>query len=310
MTILFQVTAPVFLLIAAGYILVILNILTDSHIQGVMKYTQGFGIPCLLFFAIMNLDLSIGLNPQLVASFYVGSICCFMLGCLGSRYLFKRDWEDSIAIGFTALFGNTVLLGLPIVERAYGGLALEATFGLVALHAPFCYFIGITAMEIARSDGFKPLPASKRVFQAMFQNALMLGIFMGFIFNLFSIPLPGFARETFEMVAASALPAALFGLGGVLVRYRPDGDMRLILGICTLSLGLHPFIAWLFAGAIFGLEIELLRSAVITSAMAPGINAYIFSSMYERAQRTVASSVVVATAASIFTASVWLLFLA
>ena len=53
-------------------------------------------------------------------------------------------------------------------------------------------------------------------------------------------------------------------------------------------------------------EFELHRSAVITAAMAPGVNSYIFASMYGRAKRVAASSVLLATAASILTAWLWL----
>ena len=43
--------------------------------------------------------------------------------------------------------------------------------------------------------------------------------------------------------------------------------------------------------------------------MAPGVNAYIFANMYGRAKRVAASSVLVATAASILTAWMWLMVL-
>ena len=310
MTILLEVTAPVFLLIGAGCAMVWARIINDSHIQGIMTYAQGFAVPCLLFYAIFDMNLAYGLKPAYVASFYIGSVACFASGLLGCRYLFRRSWEDSIVVGFAALFGNTVLLGLSIIDRAYGGSTLEATFALVSLHAPFCYFIGITAMELVRSDSSGILPTARKVSRAMFRNALMMGIFLGFIFNFFAIPVPAVAADALEMIAASALPAALFGLGGVIVRYRPEGDIRLILFVCAISLLMHPVVAWLMSSGIFGLETDLVRSAVIASAMAPGINAYIFSSMYGRAQRVVASSVLLATALSVITASGWLMFLA
>jgi malonate transporter len=40
--------------------------------------------------------------------------------------------------------------------------------------------------------------------------------------------------------------------------------------------------------------------------MAPGVNVYIFASMYGRAQRVAASSVLMATALSVITAWFWL----
>lgn len=310
MTILFEVTVPVFLLIGAGALLVAAGVFSDKQVQGIMNYSQGFAIPCLLFFAIYRMNLANGLQPQYLISFYIGSATCFFSGLLGCRYLFRRDWEDSIVVGFTSLFGNTVLLGLSIIERAYGGLTLEATFALVSLHAPFCYFVGITAMEVVRADSPNAMLTMRRVGRAIFNNALMRGILLGFAFNILAIPLPNVLIDTLEMISASALPAALFALGGVIVRYQPKGDVRLILFICVISLGLHPIVTWLFSSTLYDLDIDLVRSAVMTSAMAPGVNAYIFSSLYGRSEQVVASSVLIATALSILTASAWLYVLA
>ena len=43
------------------------------------------------------------------------------------------------------------MLGLPITERAYGEEALRHNYAIVSVHAPFCYFLGITVMELVRS---------------------------------------------------------------------------------------------------------------------------------------------------------------
>jgi hypothetical protein len=44
--------------------------------------------------------------------------------------------------------------------------------------------------------------------------------------------------------------------------------------------------------------------------MAPGANAYLFASMYQRAMRVAASCVLLGTALSVLSASVWLALLA
>jgi predicted permease len=56
----------------------------------------------------------------------------------------------------------------------------------------------------------------------------------------------------------------------------------------------------------FGLDTAGLRSAVMTAAMAPGVNAYIFANLYGVAKRVAASTVLVATALSIGTIWLWL----
>ena len=101
-----------------------------------MVFTQSFAIPCLLFRALADLDLGAVFDPRLLLSFYLGAVICFALGILGARRIFRRRPGEAVAIGFGALFSNSVLLGLPIMERAYGAAALAPTFAIISIHAP------------------------------------------------------------------------------------------------------------------------------------------------------------------------------
>lgn len=304
---LLDVILPVFGVIGMGYLAVRLGWFKDSAVDGLMSFTQNFAIPCLLFSAIAKLDLGQSFDPRLLASFYTGAATGFFAGMLGARFIFRRDWEDAVAIGFCCLFSNSLMLGLPITERAYGVDALQANYAIVALHSPFCYGLGITAMEIARARGTGQSPArlAMTVGRAMFRNALILGILLGFAVNLGGIPLPAPVTGTLDLMVRAALPAALFGLGGVLVRYRPEGDLKVIGYVVAVSLLLHPATVWLM-GRATDLGQAGFRSAVLTAAMAPGVNCYIFANMYGRARRVAASAVLLGTGASVITIWLWL----
>ncbi|WFE74221.1 AEC family transporter [Roseinatronobacter sp. S2] len=300
-----NVILPVFLIIGFGYVARWRKLITDAHVDGVVLFTQNFAIPCLLFVAIARLDLGQEFDLRLLASFYAGAIICFALGFAGARWLFRRDWEDCVAIGFVALFSNSLLLGLPITERAYGFDALAANFAIIAVHSPICYGIGITAMELVRNRGGRLRDTGARVLKAMFRNALVIGIALGFIVNLSGLPIPGVMDQALDMMVRAALPAALFGLGGVLYRYRPEGDLRTIGFVVGLSLIVHPAITFGLAH-LLGVGTQGMRSAVVTAAMAPGVNAYVFANLYGRAKRVAASSVLIGTAGVIVTGWVWL----
>ncbi|WP_299353531.1 AEC family transporter [uncultured Shimia sp.] len=302
---LIDVILPVFFVIGFGYLAAWRGFLSELHIDGIMKYATNFAVPVLLFRAISQLDLSAEFDGALLSSFYAGAIVSFAAGMLGARYFFRRDWEDAVAIGFVCLFSNSLLLGLAITERAYGAQALAGNYAIVAIHAPFCYGVGITVMEIVRARGRSPLKVVPTVLRAMFSNALILGISLGFIVNLGQVPVPVTFSVSVDMITRSALPVALFAMGGILFRYRPEGDMRTILYCCAVSLVLHPTIVWTL-GSAQGLDRDSFRSAVLTASMAPGVNAYLFASMYGRAQRVAASTVLIATAASILTIWLWL----
>ncbi len=305
---LIEVILPVFLVIGFGYVAVWRGLFSDSAVDGLMTFTQNFAIPCLLFVAIARLDLAVILDGWLLLSFYAGATAGFLVGLFGARLMFARPWEDCIAIGFCCLFSNTVLLGLPITERAYGAGALEPNYAIIALHSPFGYALGITVMEVVRNSGRGLRETCGHVLKAMFSNALVLGIALGFAVNLSGAPVPGVLSEALDLMVRAALPAALFALGGVLYRYRPEGDLRAIGFVCAVSLILHPAIVWGMGTAV-ALSEGAFRSAVVTAAMAPGVNAYVFANMYGRAKRVAASSVLLATGVSILSVWMWLALL-
>ncbi|MFN3953721.1 MAG: AEC family transporter [Pararhodobacter sp.] len=300
-----DVILPVFLVVAFGYGVVWRGWMGADTVDALMKFTQNFAIPCLLFLAIARLDLGQEFDWRLLASFYAGALSGFALGLLAARYLFARDWEDAIAVGFICLFSNSLLLGLPITERAYGPEALAANYAIIAVHSPICYLVGITAMEGVRARGRGIGATLLQVLGGVMRNALVIGITLGVAVNLAGVPLPGALWQALELIARAGLPAALFGLGGVLYQYRPEGDLRLILCACAISLLVHPAIVWVL-GSGLALNEAQFRSAVVTAAMAPGVNAYVFANMYGRARRVAASSVLIGTGACVFTAWLWM----
>jgi len=308
MTALTSVILPVFLVIGLGYLAVWKMKFPESAADLLMGFAQNFSIPLLLFAAMSRLDLAAGFHPALLLSFYTGAFVSFTAGVLGARFLFRREMEDAVVIGFACLFSNSVLLGLPITERAYGEDALTGNYAIIALHAPLLLTLGIVVMELvrARDTPLSALPA--RVARNVFRNGLILGILAGLAVNLTGLPVPVVIMDAADLIARAGLPTALFALGGVLYRYRPEGDIRVALFVCLLALGLHPAITWTLAHAT-GVDTPGLRSATVTAAMAPGVNAYIFANMYNRAKRVAATAVLIATGLTMLTAWGWLALL-
>lgn len=308
MTDLLDVILPVFLIIGFGYLAAYAKLFDDGAVDGLMRFAQNFAAPALLFKSVAQLDLSSAYHPPLFASFYAGAFAGFGLGYFGARNLFGRTAAESVAIGFACMFSNSLLLGVPITERAYGTDALSGTYAIISIHAPLLYGFGITAMELVRSKGagLSLMALITQVLRAILSQPLVIGIIAGFAVNLSGFALPQIAWSAVDMMARTAIPAALFGLGGVLLRYRPEGDMKCIAMVCICSLIVHPGVSYLLGRYAFGLSVPDLRSAVITGAMAPGVNAFIFANMYGVAKRVAASAVLIGTVATIFTAWLWL----
>jgi len=303
---LIEIILPVFLVMGFGFAAVKRGLFSLDGVDALMRFSQGFAIPLLLFRAISTLDLGRGYDAGLMLSYYSGSLAGFLFGMLGARFLFGRAWDVAVAVGFSALFANSVLLGLPISELAFGADALAPNYAIISVHAAFCYFLGISTMELVRGSGGGARAAALAVLKAMFRNTLMLAILLGFAVNLSGLTLPGAVADAFDLVVRAALPTALFALGGILTRYRPEGDMRLVLWVCALSLLLHPLIVLGVGTRLAALPAEMLKPAVLTAAMAPGFNAYIFANIYGVGKRIAATSVLVGTALSVFSIWFWL----
>lgn len=308
---LINVILPVFLVIGFGYVAAWRGLMSENAVEGVMRFAQNFAVPVLLFRSIARLDLGKSYDPGLMISFYAGAFAAFALGLWGAKYIFHRPGPDCVAIGFCCLFSNSLLLGVPITQRAYGAEALAGNFAIISIHSPLLYTFGITLMEGVRSHGTGATlgRVALNALSGILRTPLVIGILAGFAVNLSGLALHDSIWAAADMMASAALPAALFGLGGVLLRYRPEGDMKTIGMVTGLSLLVHPAVAYGLGHFAFGLEPAALRSAVVTASMAPGVNAYLFANMYGAARRVAASSVLIATASSILTVWFWLAIL-
>jgi len=307
LSIIFDIVAPVFLVIGAGYLAVRRGLLSDNMVAGLMKFAVQFAVPCLLFRATSTMDLGTAYDWRVMSAFYIGATISFALATLLTWNLFGRSPGEAVAVGFGALFSNLVLLGLPISERAWGAdtASMAPAYAIVSIHAPFCYLLGITTMELLRADGRSLTETATVVVRAMFRNSLMIGIGLGFAVNLSSLALPEALVSSVDIVARAALPVALFGLGGTLTRYSLKTSIGEASSISAVSLILHPGIAFTIC-YLLNVPGHLTGAVVLMAAMAPGVNGYLFASMYRRGQSTAASTVLLGTAVSILSVSAWL----
>ena len=310
MTVLFDVILPVFIVIGFGYLVAWRKMFSEVAVDGLMRFAQNFAVPVLLFVNVARLDMAENFNLGMWVAFYTGAFASYFIGWAAALYALKRSPEDAVAIGFCCLFSNSLLLGIPIMERAYGAEALTGNVAIIAIHSPLLYTFGITMMEVTRARG-QSLSAGRiamRALSGVLHTPLIIGILCGAAMNLLlraGLVVPEGFWAAADMMARAALPAALFGLGGVLHRYRPEGDGKAIAICCLASLVVHPTITWSL-GQLFQLPVGPLRSAVITASMAPGVNAYLFASIYGAAKRVAATTVLVSTVLSMLSIWFWI----
>ncbi len=297
---------PVFLIIISGFLFRNLQILEDKDIDSLVLFCQNIGIPLLLFYNILNLNLNIVFEIGMWLSYYSSLFACFFIGLLVTKYFFFQKTEDAIAFGFCAMFSNGVLLGLPICELAFGKQSLSINYGIIIGHGPICYLLGIIFMEVTKAERASLKSSILSSIKPIFSNNLSIGILSGLILNLFGFQLPLIMDDAFKIFIVSSIPLALFSLGGVLFKYRILKNLKISIFLIFISLVLHPLIVLSLGTYSFTLNSELLANGVIMAAMAPGLNSYFFANMYNAGKEVIASTIFIGTIITIFSATAWI----
>jgi malonate transporter and related proteins len=304
-----NVVLPVFAIIGLGYLAVRFKLYPSDGVRGLVAFVNNFATPCLLFQAMLTSDFSSTFNFHILIPFYIGSLFSLVAGAIIAVRFFKNRPGEGIASGFAAMFTNTVLIGIPITQRAFGDAAMPTVFSIIAFHAPMLITIGMLVMELVRRDGAPIHHALGVAAIRIVQNPLLWGVALGLTGNILDIDLPEPADAFFIMMAAAVLPAALFGLGGALNEYRLADNWSQALAMSVLKLIIHPIIAWVIMVPILKVDPDIARYGVLLAAMPTGINAYVFATYYNRAVNVATNTILISTVLSIVTVSAWLYLL-
>jgi predicted permease len=302
----FNVILPIFALLALGYGAVRLRLFPSEGVRGLVVFVNNFATPCLLFRAMLTADFSTTFNWSVIVPFYVGGVAVFIIGILLSLKVFGNKPGESVASGFSAMFTNTVLVGIPVVQRAYGQEALATAFSIIAFHAPVLITLGMLTMELLRRDGAPLLKTLGVALMRIVANPLLWGIALGAIANLMQITLVEPAEAFITIMAAAVTPAALFGLGGALNEYKLSESWGQSLTMALLKLLVQPAIAWVIMVPILNIDHDLARYGVLLAAMPAGINVYVFATYYNRSVNVAANTILISTVLSVLTISGWL----
>lgn len=304
-----SVIAPIFGLIALGYCAVRFRLYPAEGIKALIAFVNNFATPCLLFFSISHSDFRSAFNIGIIGPFYFGAIVCFFVGILIARRGFGNRRGESVSVGFSGTFTNTVLVGLPLMTRAYGQGALPVTLSIIGLHGAILLTLGMVTMELARRDGQALSKTLLLAGRRVLSNPLIWGISAGIIGSLLNLRLIEPAEAFFSMIGQAVVPVALFGIGGALVEFKLSENWKQALVASLIKLVLHPFIAYVLMIWVLHVPLDIARYGILLSAMPAGVNIYVFATYYDRGVHVATNTILISTVMSALTISTWLYIL-
>lgn len=298
------VVAPVFALIVLGYVASWVRLISEGAHKGLSEFAFGIAVPALMLRVIATAQFP-DLSPLRVWIAYYGAIAfTWLLATLMARYALRRGGPDSVVISVTSVYGNIVMLGIPLSLAAFGPEAAGPMALVLAINTPLLWLVGILQMSVVdvRSDtGLARRVASLGA--DLIRNPIVLGILGGAVLRLANVELHPVADKTLALVAQAAVPASLIALGAGLRKFRIEGQVPLLGAMCLLKLLVLPLVAGWFAVVVFDLPKVAAGVIVIFAAMPAGANAFLFASRYGCVVDSTSGAIALGTLISALTVS-------
>ena len=274
-----NITAPVFLLAAVGFVWVKLGF--EYRVAFVTRLAMTLSVPCLIFVALMKTEV----DPDALAALSVAALVAYVLVMMGSFVLVKLARLDVQTYLAPLVFGNTGNLGLPLALFAFGEVGLGYAVVVFAVMAILSFTIGIWIVSGGGS--------LKRVVQEPLVGATILGA----VFLWQGWETPEFLTNALELIGQMAIPMMLITLGVAVARLETRAmTQAVVLSVVKLVICLAA--GW-GAATFFGLEPVAAAVLIVQVATPVAVTSYLLAEKYGAEAQPVAGLVVASTLLSV-----------
>lgn len=241
-----NITAPIFIIIALGYLCVRFKVIDAKHAKGMGSMVMNVALPALMFNAIADMPFQQVILPHYLITYALGSVMAFMVGVMLTKVIWRQD-NVSAALNSTALsFSNSAFIGYAVVATIIGSdkAASYLSMGVLIENLLILPMLFIMAdLDPASNKSLTSILLG--IGKNFTRNPLIIAIVVSVIFSIFSIPIPQLIAGTAQMLTGAAAPVALFVIGMSLYGLELKGDLPKITTIGLGKLMLHPLMVLL-----------------------------------------------------------------
>ena len=294
--------APIFLIVAAGFVLRRTGPFPAGAWPPVERLTYYVLFPSLLLVSLARADPG-GLPVAGMAAGAVGAPAALLLALLLARPRLRLDGP-----GFTSLVQGSIrfnnYIGIPLALAFFGAdsIALAALF--IAAMVPFANVACV--WTLARHGAAEV--RGRAVLAAMCRNPLILACAAGIAVNLSGLGLAGPVAATLDLLGRAAPPAGLLCVGAGLDLAAARAGRSWIALACVLKLGLMPLVATGLAH-LLGLSAAAAGILILFHALPTAPAAYIMARQLGGDARLVAGMLTAQTLLAMITLPAWIAFL-
>lgn len=298
-----SVTLPTVFLLLFGLFLQRTNQINGAFSQAASKLMFNWALPALLFFAIVESQVSFGGQIKLLAAGAIVALILFTTAEIVAYFLIEKRDRGVFVQGIYR--GNTAIIGLAFCANAYGaeGIAVGAIFtGAMTL----LYNI-LAVITLSRSLE-KSNTSVIDVLKSIIKNPLIIGILFALFCRAIHFRLPETLSQSGHYLSNTALPLALICVGA-------SFDFKSLFKIKDFSLWasmarvtVSPALA-IVIGLAFGLDKITFGVLFLMSATPIAAAAFVMVQAMGGNSKAAANIIGMTTLFSIITAPMWITLL-
>jgi malonate transporter len=290
----FGALAPVFLLIALGWLLRARGFLADAFWPAAERLVYYVLFPALLFLTTATSELS-GFHVLPVAAALVGAILATV-----ALTLALRPWLGVDDAAFSSVLQggirNNTYVGLGAAGTLYGEAGL-AVLGLVI----FVVVTTVNLLSVTALLHYGRRAAGRReLVGSVARNPLILACVLGFALNAAGIDLAGVPRATLAILGQASLTLGLLCVGAGLELAHLGRNPPATVATCALKLLLMPAASAL-ACRLFGVQGVTAAVAVLFTAAPISASSYVLARQLGGDAPLIASLITLSTVGAVVT---------
>lgn len=301
----FELALPLYLLILVGYLLARFAGWPPAVADALSRFVFVVAIPAMLFGLTSDLARLPPIDGRVLVAYFGACLAVFVLARVTGARAFGHDGVAQSVFAMASIYGNTVMIGLPIARAALGEAAVPSLALILVTNSLVLWTTATTSVAWARG-GSPNLRMMARTMRSVIANPVVASIGLGALWSVTGLPLPGPLRSTVNLLGQSAVPLALVTVGFGLAAYRIREGMAEAIVMTVLKLVALPLVAWLIARAV-GLGVTETQVVVLLAAVAVGVNAYLMAREFRALQGPVGTGLLLSNIVSAVTVPLVLL---
>ena len=301
----FELALPLYLLVLIGYLLARFGNWPTAVAEALSRFVFVIAIPSMLFALTSDLSRLPPFDGRVLIAYFGACLAVFVAGRILAARLFGQDGVGQSVFAMGAIYGNTVMLGLPIAQAAIGEAAVPTLALVLVTNALVMWTLATVSVEWSRG-GRLTGRGILLTLRSVLTNPVVASILLGIAWSMTGLPLPWAVKSTLNLLGQSTVPLALVTVGFGLAAYRIREGMNEAMVITALKLVALPLLVWIFARLI-GLPPLETQVVVLLSSIALGVNVYLMAREFKALQGPIGTALLVSTIVSAITVPLVLL---